>query len=245
MSAPAPVIFNGFSITGADAGDYTLNPPPSNQTANITPAPLVITASNQNRALRLRRQDAGTNASLGTTDFTLNTDPRPHRPHRPHQRYFHPDVRQRFGHLGDPVHQRLASTSLNYNVALPARPWTITPSSPVGSGLSNYLIDPTTGYIPGTLAIFPKDLTVTAHNKSRSYGDVNPASRTPSAASSTVTSSTVHGVGIAYYHYNRGGPGNAGIYAITIIDYGSLNYTDPNDVNYTFVNSIQRSWAAS
>ena len=39
-----PVTFSGYSISGADAADYTLTQPTSN-TADITPATLQITAT--------------------------------------------------------------------------------------------------------------------------------------------------------------------------------------------------------
>ena len=66
-----PVIFSGFSISGADAADYALILPTSSTTATITPATLVITASSQTRTYGFGGiQYAGTPASLGTTDFT-------------------------------------------------------------------------------------------------------------------------------------------------------------------------------
>ena len=68
-----------YSISGDDAADYTLIQPAST-TANITPATLVITALNQSQTYGFGGiQYGGTNAALGTTDFTafvqINNDP--------------------------------------------------------------------------------------------------------------------------------------------------------------------------
>ncbi len=108
------VTFSGYSISGADAADYTLSQPASS-TANITAAGLTITASNQSKTYGF----GGTSASLGTTAFTTS------------------------GLLGgDSVTSATlstnasTSTSGNYN----AGTWTITPSAASGSGLSNYSI---------------------------------------------------------------------------------------------------------
>ncbi len=238
-----PVTFKGFSITGADVADYTLNPPPSNQTANITPATLVITAGSQIQPYGFGGKDAGTNASLGTTDFTAQVQiPDPTDPTDPTKDTYIPMYGSDSVTSVTLSTNASDSTSLNYNVALPdAAPWTITPSSPIGSGLSNYLIDPTTGYIPGTLTIIPKDLTITADNKSRSYGDVNPAltyAISGFVPGDFLDSSMVKGS--PTITTTAGAQSGAGVYAITITNYGSLNYTNPNDVNYTFVNSIQQ-----
>ena len=129
------------------------------------------------------------------------------------------------------------SNSLNYNVALPgAAPWTITPSSPIGSGLSNYAIT----YDIGTLTISPKDLTITADNKSRSYGDVNPAftyTISGFAPGDFLDSSKL--TGLPSISTTAGPKSGAGVYAITITDYGNLQYTDTKNVNYAFANTIQ------
>ncbi len=127
------VSFSGYSISGADAADYSLSQPASS-TANITAAGLTITASNQSKTYGF----GGTSASLGTTAFTTS------------------------GLLGsDSVTSATlstnasTSTSGNYN----AGTWTITLSAASGSGLSNYSItydNASTG-----LTIAQKALTIT------------------------------------------------------------------------------------
>src|SRR5208337_4872261 len=59
------VTFSGYSISGADAGDYALSQPASSS-ANITAAGLTITASNQSKTYGF----GGTRAALGTSAFT-------------------------------------------------------------------------------------------------------------------------------------------------------------------------------
>ena len=141
------VTFSGYSISGADAANYSLSQPASS-TANITAAGLTITASNQSETYGF----GGTSAALGTTAFTAS------------------------GLFGsDSVTSVTLSTnatlssSSNYN----AGTWNITPSAAIGSGLSNYTItydENSTG-----LTVAAKALTLTALDQSRSYGDVNPA----------------------------------------------------------------------
>src|SRR5271166_5558010 len=159
-----PVIFSGFSLSGADAADYALTLPTSSTTATITKATLVITATPQTQTYGF----GGTSAALGTTGFTAKVE-------IPGIKNAPPTFIAMYG--SDSITSVTLSTnatsssSFNYD----AGTWTITPSGATGSGLSNYLIDPTTGYIPGSLTINPKPLTVTADNKSQSYGDVIPA----------------------------------------------------------------------
>ncbi len=94
------VIFS-YSISGADAGDYTpIQPTPT--TATITPATLLVTPGTQTATYGFGGQLAGTPASLGTSDFTadveVNNDPN--------------DLVPMYGsdsvNVGDPVHQRHA-----------------------------------------------------------------------------------------------------------------------------------------
>ena len=141
------VTFSGYTLSGADAGDYALIPPTSTGTANITSAPLVITAGSPT----LTYGFGGTSAALGTSAFTISSG-------------------QLFG--SDSVTSVTLSTnatlssSSNYNVGT----WHLTPSVATGSGLGNYDIY----YTAGTLQVNAKALTVTALNQSRTYGDVNP-----------------------------------------------------------------------
>ena len=140
------VTFSGYSISGADAGDYALSQPASSS-ANITAAGLTITASNQSKTYGF----GGTGAALGTNAFTDS------------------------GLLGsDSVSSVTLATnaslsgSSNYN----AGTWTITPSAvhfSTGSS-GNYSIS----YVSGRLTVKPAALTITAINQSRVYGQPNP-----------------------------------------------------------------------
>ena len=112
------VTASGFSLTGADAGDYSLSGQPGGLTANITTASLTVTAKNVNMTYA-----DGTTLN-GTTGFTTS------------------------GLLGsDSVSSATlatnatTSTSGNWN----AGTWTITSSAALGSGLSNYSITYATG----------------------------------------------------------------------------------------------------
>ncbi len=90
------------------------SPPPT--TANITPAPLTITASSQIQSYGF----GGTSAALGTTAFTV--------------------IRELLTVGSDSVTSVKLSTnatlsgSSNYD----AGTWSITPSGAIGSGLGNY-----------------------------------------------------------------------------------------------------------
>ena len=93
-----PVIFSGFSISGADTADYALTLPTSSTTASITKATLVITATPQTQTYGF----GGTSARARHHRLHgQGRDPR----HQQCSSNFHRNVRQRFNHLGDPVHQ--------------------------------------------------------------------------------------------------------------------------------------------
>jgi prepilin-type processing-associated H-X9-DG protein len=49
------VLVGGISISGADAGDYTLQNTIATTTANITPAPLTVTATGRDASFYDRR----------------------------------------------------------------------------------------------------------------------------------------------------------------------------------------------
>ena len=143
-----PVIFSGFSISGADAADYTLTQPTSSPNVEITPALLTITANNQTPTYGF----GGTSAALGTTTYTISSG----------KLYGSDSV------TSVPLSTNATlSSSYNYN----AGTWAIIPGLPIGSGLGNYTITP----VNGTLKINSVGLTVTADNQSRAYGDLNPA----------------------------------------------------------------------
>jgi hypothetical protein len=112
------VTATGFSLGGSDANDYSLSGQPSGLTANITTAPLTVTA----KPVNMTYAD-GTTLN-GTTGFTTS------------------------GLLGsDTVTSATLATSAtlsgsgNWNVGT----WAITPSAALGSGLSNYAITYATG----------------------------------------------------------------------------------------------------
>ena len=60
---------SGISISGTDAGNYTLQDTTASTTANITPAPLTVTATGINRVY-----DAGTDAAVDLSDNRLGSD---------------------------------------------------------------------------------------------------------------------------------------------------------------------------
>ena len=105
------VTFSGYSISGADAGNYMLSQP-ADSAASISVAALTITATNQTKTY-------GDNNSLGTTGFSTSA---------------------LYG-VDSVTSVSLStnastSTSGQYN----AGAWTLTPSAPQGSGLTNYSI---------------------------------------------------------------------------------------------------------
>ena len=59
----------GISISGADAGNYTLTGPTTTTTANITPAPLTVTATGQNKVY-----DATTAAIVALSNNAITGD---------------------------------------------------------------------------------------------------------------------------------------------------------------------------
>ncbi len=60
------VVASGFTVGGAQAGNYTVSQP-SNLIANITPAPLSVVISGN----PVKQYDGSTSVSLGASDFTL------------------------------------------------------------------------------------------------------------------------------------------------------------------------------
>ena len=198
-------------LTGSSS-NYTITYVNASTGLTITAASLIITASSQSQTYGF----SGTSAALGTTAFTAS------------------------GLFGsDSVTSVTLSTnatlssSSNYN----AGTWNITPSTAIGSGLSNYTItydENSTG-----LTVAAKALTLTALDQSRSYGDVNPAltyTITGLVPGDFLDSSELTGspdIQTTAVDYTSG----AGVYHITIHDLGNLKYTDPNS-NYTFQNAL-------
>ncbi len=62
-----PVAASGFTISGAQAGNYTVSQP-SGLFANITPAPLTVTITGN----PIKQYDGTTSVSLGASDFTIS-----------------------------------------------------------------------------------------------------------------------------------------------------------------------------
>ncbi|HET9527213.1 MAG TPA: MBG domain-containing protein [Pyrinomonadaceae bacterium] len=61
----------------------------------------------------------------------------------------------------------LTSTGAAATATVAGSPYSIAPSNAAGTGLANYSIS----YVNGTLTVDPKDLTITASNKTKTYGD--------------------------------------------------------------------------
>ena len=170
------VTASGFSLAGADAGDYSLSGQPAAMTANITAASLTITGKNV----------SGTYGSVslnGATGFTetglLGSDA------------------VSSVTLGT---NATTSTSGNYNVS-GGTPWTITPSAAQGTGLSNYSItynNAATGLTINPLAITVAS-GVTANNK------VYDATTNATLAFSTPSLSGVIGSDVVSVNQSTGG----------------------------------------
>ncbi len=111
----------------------------------------------------------GASASLGTTSFTTS------------------------GLLaGDSVsHVTLTSTGSAATAAVGS--YSIVPSAAIGSGLANYH---TITYVPGSLSVTAKALTVTAANQPKEYGSVANLGTTGFAASGLVNSDMVDSVSL-------------------------------------------------
>jgi filamentous hemagglutinin family protein len=141
------VMASGFAIGGTDAGNYSLTQPVG-LSADITPASLTVTASDQSKIYGF----GGTGAALGTTAFTS----------------LGLQGGETIGGATLATNATL-STSGSYNAGL----WTITPSTATGGTFSaaNYSIT----YANGTLTINPASLTVTANaGQSKAYGTADP-----------------------------------------------------------------------
>lgn len=63
-----PVTASGYSLGGADAGNYTLSAQPTGLTANITPYPLIVTAD----AKSIKKGDANAALTYTATDLFGN-----------------------------------------------------------------------------------------------------------------------------------------------------------------------------
>src|SRR5687768_11147542 len=77
----------------------------------------------------------------------------------------------------------LTSAGAAATATVAGSPYTIIPSAAVGTGLTNYLI----GYVNGSLTVDPKDLTITATDKTKTYGDTVTFDQTSPSPDFTVT----------------------------------------------------------
>ena len=84
----------------------------------------------------------------------------------------------------------LTSSGAGAAATVAASPYSIVPSAAAGSGLANYSIS----YVNGTLTVGAKALTITADNRSKTYGDTVTFAGTEFTASGLVNSDTVTSV---------------------------------------------------
>ena len=131
----------GLSLTGADAGNYTVNTT-ATTTANITPAPLTIKADNATKVY-------GTTFTPASTAFTVPVPPIP----------------------GETVASvtETSPAGTPATAAVPG-PYAITPSAAAANGAflpSNYNIT----YVDGALTVTAAPLTVTALDVTKVFGE--------------------------------------------------------------------------
>ena len=131
------ISFNGSALSGADVSKFGLFAATGTTTANITPAPLTVTASNASKIY-------GHTPTLNgfATEGLAN------------------------GETIGSVTETSSGTAATANVA--GGPYAIMPSSATGGTFtaSNYTI----AYANGALTVIPANLTVTASNVSKTYG---------------------------------------------------------------------------
>ncbi|MBM4444911.1 MAG: Ig-like domain repeat protein, partial [Chloroflexi bacterium] len=84
----------------------------------------------------------------------------------------------------------LVSAGSGAGATVSGSPYAITPSAAVGTGLSNYNIS----YVNGTLTVNTKALTITANNRSKTYGDTVTFAGTEFVATGLVNGDTVTSV---------------------------------------------------
>jgi len=160
------VVVTGLALTGPDASNYSLPTPQYTTTANITPAPLTITANNQTLTYG--------NSNLGNSAFISSGL----------------QNGETIGSVTLLSNTASTSGSGNYNVGT----WDVTPSNAVGGTFnpSNYTIS----YVPGTLTVNPATLTVTGTAASNKVydGTTNATIDTSASALSGVISGDIVGL---------------------------------------------------
>ena len=122
VSTGKTVTITGLTLGGTDASNYALSQPIT-VTANITPAPLTITATNQSKTY-------GSALTLGTTGFTTGT-------------LFNTD-----SVTGVTLNSSGAAATAN----VAGSPYSIVPTAAVGSGLGNYNISYNNGSLTVNVA---------------------------------------------------------------------------------------------
>ena len=84
----------------------------------------------------------------------------------------------------------LTSAGAAASATIAGSPYSIVPSAAVGTGLGNYTIS----YVDGSLTVSPKPLTITANNRTKTYGATVAFAGTEFAAGGLVNADTVTGV---------------------------------------------------
>ncbi len=84
----------------------------------------------------------------------------------------------------------LTSSGVAANAAVSGSPYSIVPSAAIGAGVANYAIT----YAPGTLTVNPASLTITANNRTKTYGQSVTFVGTEFASSGLVNGDTISGV---------------------------------------------------
>ncbi|WP_216257219.1 MBG domain-containing protein [Polynucleobacter sp. AP-Melu-500A-A1] len=156
-------------LGGSAAGNYTLTQT-TDLTANITPAPITVTANDQTTTY-------GTALALGTNSYSVtgllngNT--------------LASISLAQGGNATVPVTQSVATYSGSTNGIIASGA-----VAGAGTSLSNYAIT----YVPGVLTINPKALTITANNQSTTYGTALALGNSAFTATGLVNGDRVAGV---------------------------------------------------
>ncbi|HEY9002984.1 MAG TPA: MBG domain-containing protein [Mucilaginibacter sp.] len=162
------------TLSGASAGNYAIQQP-TGLTANITQAPLTITANNQSKQYGQTFTFAGTEFTFVNVNNTAN----------PGALYASDNITG--------VTFTSAGSAANAGVA--GSPYSIVPSAAAGSGISNYNIT----YVNGSLTISTIPLTITA-NVVKNYGTAltNGDPSTGFTSSGLANGETIGNVSMAY-----------------------------------------------
>src|SRR5207244_3561836 len=105
----------------------------------------------------------------------------------------------------------LTSSGAAATAAVSGSPYTIVPSVAVGTGLGNYII----GYVNGTLTVNAAALTITANNRSKTYGQA------VNAVSPNVTG-LVNGDTVTVAMFSTGAGATAAVGGYAIVPSGAV-----------------------